>query len=98
MDGLLCEYFIFLLIDCHTFRSYLPTSISVLYFFYVYHQIQIKYVGISHFTLYYNGVISESRNVASLLDRIQREQRRVVVVEWNQPYKRLLNSTSVTEG
>ena len=58
----------------------------------------IKYVGISHFTLYYNGVLSESRNVALLMDRVRREQRMVVIVEWNQPYKRLLNSTVVSEG
>ena len=58
----------------------------------------IKYVGISHFTLYYNGVLSESRNAALIMDRVRREQRMVVIVEWNQPYKRLLNSTSVSEG
>ena len=58
----------------------------------------IKYVGISHFTLYYNGVLSESRNAQLLMDRVRREQRMVVIVEWNQPYKRLLNSTVVSEG
>jgi len=53
-----------------------------------------KYMGIRHFILYYNGIISRSKNVKALISRIDYDIRMVSLLEWNQPYKRLFNWTS----